>query len=268
MTPLRRRMLEDMGIRDFAENTQQSYLQHFSLFARSPDGLGPEQVRQYQVHLVEDRKLAPSSISIAVSALRFLYKVTLRQPWAVDDIPMPKKPFTLPVILSPEEVARFLESVHGKKHRVLRRPACDAACRSYRRQTSSSIDSLPWFTAATRSAHLGPDLRVECVQLPREAQPLTRNSLVDKTERLRSRDDLQNRCDTFQLADQQVQPRLRRLRFALSLGRNVYDMPDRSRPLVGGNTARVRVRWRLGRQAAVVPRCLCRRGQGSKACFG
>ena len=123
MTPLRQRMLEVMVIRNFAANTQQSYLQQVSLFAyhfaRSPDGLGPEQVRQYQVHLVEDRKLAPSSISIAVSALRFLYKVTLRQPWAVDDIPMPKKPFRLPVILSPEEVARFLESVHGMKHRAI-----------------------------------------------------------------------------------------------------------------------------------------------------
>jgi len=76
-------------------------------------------VREYQVHLVEDRKLAPSSISIAVSALRFLYKVTLRQPWAVDDIPMPKKPFRLPVVLSPEEVTHFLESVHRTKHRAI-----------------------------------------------------------------------------------------------------------------------------------------------------
>ena len=96
MTPLRQRMLEDMGIRNFAENTQQSYLQQVSLFARhfarSPNALGPEQVREYQVHLVEDRKLAPSSISIAVSALRFLYKVTLRQPWAVDDTRCPRSP--------------------------------------------------------------------------------------------------------------------------------------------------------------------------------
>ena len=114
MTPLRQRMLEDMGIRNFAENTQQSYLQQVSLFARhfalSPTALGPKQVREYQVHLVEDRKLAPSSISIAVSALRFLYKVTLRQPCAVDDIPMPKKPFRLPVVLSPEEVMRASSS--------------------------------------------------------------------------------------------------------------------------------------------------------------
>ncbi len=84
MTPLSHRMLEDMSIRNLAENTQQSYLQQVSSFARyfdcSPEALGTEKVREYQVHLVEDRKLAPSSISIAVSALRFLYKVTLKQP--------------------------------------------------------------------------------------------------------------------------------------------------------------------------------------------
>lgn len=123
MTPLRQRMLEDMSIRNFAQNTQQSYLQQVSSFARyfkcSPDAIGPEKVREYQVHLVEDCKLAPSSISIAVSALRFLYKVTLKQPWSSDDIPMPKKPFKLPVILSPEEVMRFLESVYSMKHRAI-----------------------------------------------------------------------------------------------------------------------------------------------------
>ena len=115
MTPLRQRMLEDMSIRNLAENTQQSYLQQVSSYARyfgcPPDTMGPEKVREYQVHLVEDCKLAPGSVSIAVSALRFLYKVTLKRPWSSDDIPMPKKPFKLPVILSPEEVMRFLDSV-------------------------------------------------------------------------------------------------------------------------------------------------------------
>jgi len=123
MTPLRQRMLEDMGIRNLAENTQLSYLQQVSAFAnhfhRSPEILGPEQVRAYQVYLVEDRKLAASSICIAVSALRFLYKVTLKQPWAPDDIPMPKKPFRLPVVLSPEEVLHFLSCVDSLKHRTL-----------------------------------------------------------------------------------------------------------------------------------------------------
>ena len=76
MTPLRQRMLEDMSIRNFAQNTQQSYVQRVSSFARyfhcSPNAIGLEKVREYQVHLVEDCKLAPSSTSIAVSALRFV----------------------------------------------------------------------------------------------------------------------------------------------------------------------------------------------------
>lgn len=133
MTPLRQRMIQDMSIRNFADNTQQSYLQQVSSFARyfqrSPDALGPEKVREYQVHLVEDRKLAPSSVSIAVAALRFLYKVTLKQPWSADDIPMPKRPFKLPVILSPEEVMHFLESVYSIKHRAILMSAYAAGLR-------------------------------------------------------------------------------------------------------------------------------------------
>ena len=84
MTPLGQWMLQDMGIRKLTENTQLSYLQQVSAFAnhfhRSPDVLGPEQVREYQVYLVEEHKLAGSSICIAVSALRFLFKVTLKRP--------------------------------------------------------------------------------------------------------------------------------------------------------------------------------------------
>jgi site-specific recombinase XerD len=122
MTALRQRMLEDMSIRNLAENTQLSYVQQVAAFARcfrSPDELGPEEVRAYQVHLIEDRKLAPSSVGIATSALRFLYHVTLRRDWTPDDIPMPKKRFRLPVVLSPEEVVHFLESVDNFKHRTI-----------------------------------------------------------------------------------------------------------------------------------------------------
>ena len=133
MTPLRQRMLEDMGIRNFAENTQLSYLQQVTLYARyfdrSPDELGPEQVRAYQVHLTKTRKLSPSSISTATAALRFLYKVTLKQNWAPDDIPMPKKPFKLPVVLSPEEVMHFLDSVASLKQRTILTTAYAAGLR-------------------------------------------------------------------------------------------------------------------------------------------
>ena len=103
MTPLRRRMLEDMGIRNFAENTQLCYLQQVSTYARyfgrSPEDLGAEDVRAYPVHLIEVRKLSPASVGLAACALRFLYRVTLKRDWDFDDIPLPRKPFRLPVIL-------------------------------------------------------------------------------------------------------------------------------------------------------------------------
>ena len=93
MTPLRQRMLQDMGIRNLATNTQLAYVQQIGAFARhfdcSPEALGPEQVRAYQVHLIEDRKLAAGSLSVVAAALRFLYKITLRRPWDVVVIPGP-----------------------------------------------------------------------------------------------------------------------------------------------------------------------------------
>lgn len=123
MTPLRQRMLQDMGIRNLALNTQLAYVQQISAFARhfdtSPEALGPEQVRAYQVHLIEERKLAASSLSVAAAALRFLFKITLRRPWNDDDIPMPKRPLKLPIVLSPEEVVRFLACVANTKHRTI-----------------------------------------------------------------------------------------------------------------------------------------------------
>ena len=75
MTPLRQRMTEDMRVRNLAENTQLSYVQQVSLFARhfnkSPEQLGPEDIRAYQVYLTDEKKLAPGSVLIAVAALRF-----------------------------------------------------------------------------------------------------------------------------------------------------------------------------------------------------
>ena len=124
MTPLRQRMLEDMRIRNLAVNTQEAYVQQVSLFARyfnqSPERLGPEQIRAYQVYLTTEKKLAAGSILIAVSALRFLYKVTLKKDWTFDAIiPAPQKPQTLPVVLSPEEVLQFLACVASRKHRAI-----------------------------------------------------------------------------------------------------------------------------------------------------
>ncbi|MCX6635884.1 MAG: tyrosine-type recombinase/integrase [Acidobacteria bacterium] len=124
MTPLRKRMTEDMQVRNLALTTQAVYLQQVSLFAyhfdKSPDELGPEDIRTYQVYLTNEKKLAPSSVLIAVAALRFLYKVSLKKNWTFEEvIPAPKKPQTLPIVLSPEEVLQFLGCVGNTKHRAI-----------------------------------------------------------------------------------------------------------------------------------------------------
>ena len=124
MTPLRTRMTEDMQIRNLSPHTQASYVQQVSLFARhfnsSPEELGPEDIRSYQVYLTNEKKLAPSSVLIAVCALRFLYRTTLQRDWVFEDmIPAPKKPQTLPVVLGPEEVLHFLDCVQHIKHRTI-----------------------------------------------------------------------------------------------------------------------------------------------------
>ena len=124
MTSLRQRMLEDMQVRNLSPHTQRAYQEQVSRFARhfnqSPATLGPEEIRSYQVYLTNEKKLAPSSILIAVAALRFLYKVTLKKAWPFDDvIPAPKKPQTLPVVLSPEEIVQFLDCVKKPKHRTI-----------------------------------------------------------------------------------------------------------------------------------------------------
>ena len=124
MTALRQRMFEDMQVRNLALNTQMSYVQQVSLFARHfnkpPELLGPEDIRSYQVYLTNEKKLATGSILIAVSALRFLYNVSLKKDWVFADvIPAPKKPQRLPVVLSPEEVLQFLGCVGNSKHRAI-----------------------------------------------------------------------------------------------------------------------------------------------------
>jgi Phage integrase, N-terminal SAM-like domain len=145
MTPLRQRMTEDMQVRNLALNTQTSYVQQVSLFARyfnkSPEQLGPEDIRTYQVYLTNEKKLAPGSVLIAVAALRFLYKTSLKRDWPFEDvIPAPKKPQTLPVVLSPEEVLHSSWIVHccvhqqapGKCQRQAVAPLQAARKREYR----------------------------------------------------------------------------------------------------------------------------------------
>jgi integrase/recombinase XerD len=148
MTPLRQRMIEDMQVRNLSPHTQACYLQQVSLFARhfkkSPEILGPEEIRSYQVYLTNEKKLAPGSILIAVAALRFFYKVTLHKEWSVEEvIPTPKKPQKLPILLSPEEVRHFLSCVASPKHRTILTTCYAAGLRISEavRLTPTEIDS-------------------------------------------------------------------------------------------------------------------------------
>ena len=124
MSPLRRRMIEDMQIRNLTPNTQRVYIANVLRFAchfrKSPDLLGPTDIRTYLLHLTRERRLAASSIIVTVSALRFFYTVTLKRDWVVeDDIPAGHQAKKLPVVLSKEEVARFLGAVDNLKHRMV-----------------------------------------------------------------------------------------------------------------------------------------------------
>jgi site-specific recombinase XerD len=116
-------MIEDLQVRNLSAKTIAIYVDAVAKFAKffhkSPDLLGPEEVRAYQVHLVQQKKASWSAFNIAVCALRFLYVITLARDWAVPKIPYAKKPKTKPVILSMEEVCRFLEAFSNLKYRVL-----------------------------------------------------------------------------------------------------------------------------------------------------
>jgi integrase/recombinase XerD len=124
MSPLRRRMIEDMQIRNLAAHTQRVYVEQLIRFARyfrrSPEYLGPTEIRMYLIYLTQERRLSASSIIVTVSALRFFYTVTLKRPWTVEnDIPTSRKAKKLPVVLSQDEVRRFLGAVDNLKHRVI-----------------------------------------------------------------------------------------------------------------------------------------------------
>ena len=121
ISPLRRRMIEDMKIRGFSEKTRSDYVRHVKAFAfflgRSPHLAGPEDLRRYHLHLAASGVGSPS-INSAVSALRFFFKVTLGRPGVTELMPFIREPQRLPVVLSPDEVARLLRATAGAKYRA------------------------------------------------------------------------------------------------------------------------------------------------------
>jgi integrase/recombinase XerD len=123
MTQLRQRMLEELQRRNYSTGTIRLYLQHVAAFAqhfhRSPDQLGAEEIRRYQLFLIQQKKLAWSSYKQIVCALRFFYAKTLKRPFMLEDIPFPRHEQRLPLILSQEEVARILTAPQHLKSRAL-----------------------------------------------------------------------------------------------------------------------------------------------------
>ena len=146
MSPLRRRMIEDMTVRNLSPATQRSYIHAVAKFSgyfgRSPDRLDVEDVRAYQVQLVAGGISWPALNQI-VCALRFFYGVTLGRTELPERIPYAREPRKLPLVLSADEVVRFLEAVPGLKSRTALTTAYAAGLRASEavRLKVSDIDS-------------------------------------------------------------------------------------------------------------------------------
>jgi site-specific recombinase XerD len=116
-------MMEDMEIRNLSPETIKGYLFQVSRFAKhfnqSPDLLGIEEIRQYQVYLLRERKVATTTLNPVLSALRFFYKVTLGREWALEHLRYPRRPKRLPAMLSKPEVYRVFSVTRNPKHRTL-----------------------------------------------------------------------------------------------------------------------------------------------------
>jgi integrase/recombinase XerD len=124
MTRLRQRMLDDLRRRNYSPDTIRGYIravqQFAEYFGRSPEHLGAEQLRRYQLYLLHEKKLALGTVENCISALRFLYKKTLkRRDLAFDDLPFPKQPHKLPLVLSQDEVTRLIEAAPNLMYRTL-----------------------------------------------------------------------------------------------------------------------------------------------------
>ena len=119
---LTQRMADDMKLRNLSPRTIDAYTYHVGRFARfigkSPESASPEDVRSFQLHLIEVRKVGWSSFNQAVCGLRFLFRITYPREWAVRMVPFGKRPKTLPTVLGADEVTSLLSCVKSLKHRT------------------------------------------------------------------------------------------------------------------------------------------------------
>ena len=120
---LRQRMLEDMQVRNLAPATQRQYIHYVAGLAKyfntSPEHLDLEDIRQYMLYLVNDRKLSPESINTFVTAVKFLFLTTLEMPWGDEQFPRVRRPHKLPIVLSHEEVVQFFDHIPSLKYRAV-----------------------------------------------------------------------------------------------------------------------------------------------------
>lgn len=123
MSLLRQRLLEDLQLRNLSPHTQEAYVraveQLARFYRRSPDRLNREQVRRYLVHLVTVERVSPSTFNVCRCGLQFFYRITLGRNWVLRDVVCAKVGKPLPVVLSREEVARFLGAIRSPKYRAL-----------------------------------------------------------------------------------------------------------------------------------------------------
>jgi site-specific recombinase XerD len=132
ISPLRRRMLEDMTVRNFVEKTRNDYIRQVKTFTaflgRSPDTAIPEDLRRFQLHQRQSG-VRPPSINGSVAALRFFFTVTLDRPEMARHLTFVREPRKIPAVLSPEEVARLLEAAPGPKYKAALSAAYGAGLR-------------------------------------------------------------------------------------------------------------------------------------------
>src|SRR6202050_1662335 len=123
MTALRQRMLEDLRIRNYSPHTVRCYIRFVAEFAKHfnkpPDQLGSEEIRTWQLHLLNERRVKLSTYIQAVCSLRFFYTNTLHRKVEIERIPLPRYEKKLPVILSKEEVKALLEAPRNLGHRAI-----------------------------------------------------------------------------------------------------------------------------------------------------
>src|ERR1035441_5027866 len=116
-------MLEELQRRNYAATTTENYIHAVEEFAKyfrkPPDRLNREHLREYQAYLLRERKLEPRTVKLHVSALRFFFVKTLKRRYLLEDIPFPKVPRRLPIILSVEEVGRLIDSARNLMDRTL-----------------------------------------------------------------------------------------------------------------------------------------------------